>query len=418
MTVTYTAEVTTVRPFGNFWRMLFRWRGSIYKLVWQDLLVFLAAFYAVNFTYRLGLSRERRLVFEYVSRIFNDFLSLVPMAFVLGFYVSLVMKRFWDQWWKIPRPDATMVNLVGYFQKDNERSRLMRRTLARYLNLSYVMAMSGVSPRVKRRFPTLQHLVEVGMLEAGELPILTGLGEKYKGNLFWVPIVWCMTIAKKALDEELADSERGYTQTVRCLDEFREGARKVLEYDRISIPLVYTQFFFYVGWLKVAETLINPFGDDDDDFELNGLADRHLQVSTTPRPRCSGSSGQERKRCGRHLHHLVCCYGGVNFVAVVPDLSETSVFFFHSDVIPLVARVVTPETIEECWTFAIFSYLICRLLRDDAWVEWIRNPRVVGKRRQKNKWIPGMASRRVEKKKNPRYALQRHKFYSMGRVPS
>jgi bestrophin, other len=29
---------------------------------------------------------------------------------------------------------------------------------------------------------------------------------------------------------------------------------------------------------QVAEQLINPFGDDDEDFELNWLIDRHVKV--------------------------------------------------------------------------------------------------------------------------------------------
>ena len=51
-----------------------------------------------------------------------------------------------------------------------------------------------------------------------------------------------------------------------------------LRFDMFFPFFVTLEFAFYVGWLKVAETLINPFGEDDDDFELNRLLDRHIQV--------------------------------------------------------------------------------------------------------------------------------------------
>ena len=34
-----------------------------------------------------------------------------------------------------------------------------------------------------------------------------------------------------------------------------------------------------MGWIKVAENLLNPFGDDYEDINVNQIINRNLQVS-------------------------------------------------------------------------------------------------------------------------------------------
>ena len=81
------------------------------------------------------------------------------------------------------------------------------------------------------------------------------------------------------------------------LDQYGESKRMPSGRIPLDIDLyipIFTvlQFFFFMGLLKVAEQLINPFGDDDEDFELNWLIDRHMKVGNLP----SASTSSVRRR--------------------------------------------------------------------------------------------------------------------------
>lgn len=59
MTVTYSSQVANAR-LGSFSRLLLCWRGSIYKLLYGEFLIFLLCYYIIRFIYRYrGTSRAR-----------------------------------------------------------------------------------------------------------------------------------------------------------------------------------------------------------------------------------------------------------------------------------------------------------------------------------------------------------------------
>ncbi|EDV93094.1 bestrophin-3 isoform X2 [Drosophila grimshawi] len=325
MTITYTGEVATCRGFGCFLKLLLRWRGSIYKLVWLDLLAFLSLYYLLNLVYRFALNPAQKETFEAIVAYCNSYRDLIPLSFVLGFYVSIVMTRWWNQYTSIPWPDPIAVFVSSNVHGQDERGRVMRRTIMRYVCLCLTMVLSNVSPRVKKRFPGLNNLVEAGLLNENERTIIEAMNKSFpRPSKHWLPIVWAASIITRARKEGRIRDDFAVKTIIDELNKFRGQCGLLISYDTISIPLVYTQvvtlavysyfltccmgqqwvdgkvvgtssylnkvdlyfpvfttlqFFFYMGWLKVAESLINPFGEDDDDFEVNWMVDRNLQVS-------------------------------------------------------------------------------------------------------------------------------------------
>ncbi|XP_063294586.1 bestrophin-1 [Pelobates fuscus] len=318
MTVTYSNRVADAK-LGTFSRLLLRWRGSIYKLLYQEFLIFIGCYFLISATYRVLLNEQQRTYFEKVALYCNNYAELIPVSFVLGFYVTLVVSRWWGQYESVPWQDHLMFLVSSNVHGTDERGKMLRRTLMRYANLSALMILRSVSTAVYKRFPTLQHVVNAGFMTVAECTKLEKIVSSH--NKFWIPCVWFANLAVIARTEGRIRDNVVLQLILKELISLRTKCGRLFGYDWVSIPLVYTQvvtvavysfflacligrqfldpqkgypgheldlyvpvftllqFFFYAGWLKVAEQLINPFGQDDDDFETNWLIDRNFQVS-------------------------------------------------------------------------------------------------------------------------------------------
>ncbi|XP_075585344.1 uncharacterized protein LOC124495011 isoform X2 [Dermatophagoides farinae] len=317
MTVSYQYDVASSST-GGFFRLLWRWRGSIWKLLYKELLLFVAVYMCIAFTYDFLMTDYYKKYYEHIVIFCSAFVEVIPLSFILGFYVSFTATRWWQQYTAIPWPDKLMNIIALYIPGNDVTSRVLRRTLMRYLNLTLVLVLRSISIPVKRRFPTKEHLVEAGFMSRPELEIYQSV-PSHEFNTFWIPCTWFVNLLREAKSECRITDSGGIKLIMEEFNEFRSKCGLLWSYDWVSIPLVYTQvvtlstqafflasllgrqhinpakqhvygeyyipiftmlqFILYMGLLKLGEQLINPFGDDDEDFELNWIIDRHLKVS-------------------------------------------------------------------------------------------------------------------------------------------
>ena len=60
MTVTYIQHVLSGGKFGAFLRLLFMWRGSVYKATGVNLIIFISLYTLISLLYRYLLSQEEQ----------------------------------------------------------------------------------------------------------------------------------------------------------------------------------------------------------------------------------------------------------------------------------------------------------------------------------------------------------------------
>ena len=159
-----------------------------------------------------------RYKFDKVIDYFDKNLSGVgkEMTFLLGFYVSNIVKRWWDQYQKLPWPDTLVSLSHALVDFKTENSMKFCQTILRYCMLSYILCIRykeiyirqtnntelgkhlnyrRLSKALKAMFPDNNSLIKAKVATRKELKLIESQGDL--GRVWWIPISWSMTLIKR-----------------------------------------------------------------------------------------------------------------------------------------------------------------------------------------------------------------------------
>ena len=148
-----------------------------------------------NPDYQLQVQREW---FELVCVFCGRRYGQVPITFLIGFYVSEVVRRYWDQFMSLPFTDRLALKLVTFVPGKDTFPRHLRRAVMRYVNLSIVLVFRLVSTKVHSRFPDYESLVEAKLLLPHEADRLRRAERQTPHDFTWTPILWSLKLLERA----------------------------------------------------------------------------------------------------------------------------------------------------------------------------------------------------------------------------
>ena len=154
-------------------------------------------YYIIHAIHQLVLDDEAKEEFDDVVKYFDKNLNSMgkEMTFLLGFYVSNIVKRWWDQYKQLPWPDTLVTISHALVDFKTEESMDFCQTILRYCMLSYILCIRRLSKALRVMFPDNRSLIQANVATKRDLKLIESKGDL--GRVWWIPLSWCMTMIKR-----------------------------------------------------------------------------------------------------------------------------------------------------------------------------------------------------------------------------
>jgi len=298
--------------------LLFRWQGSIYKILWKEVLIYFLSYILLGVIYKFVLDGDAKASFEMVALCCAKYADSIPVVLMLGFFTGTVMQRWWAVYNTIPGTAKIITLATFYMKRSHADISKWLRTLTRYIILAWMLGMRNTCQPLRKKFPDLEAIEEAGYLLKHEKEILYRVEAQDGASKMCLQVTnWALLLIREGRDAGYFENPSDATRLFEPVLAFKKSCSSVLKFQSTPIPLSFIQavtltvnifavvslmgkqfvdfntklmvidcylpilpamqYLAYLSWLKLGEVSVNPFGEDDDDFDIIGLFDNHVK---------------------------------------------------------------------------------------------------------------------------------------------
>ncbi|XP_032779514.2 bestrophin-4 isoform X2 [Daphnia magna] len=311
--------------FGECICILTRWKGSIYKLVWRNLLLYYALYYMLTILHKFILDEDGQKTFvalaKYCSRNENSFNFMI----MLGFFTSTAMQRLFSMQTMMPGTAKVIGCFTLAIKPNMPEGPFIVEQFARWTVIAWILTFRLVSKPLRDLYPDMFSLQTAGILRDKERLILERV-EADAENSTPRPLVaidWMLLLLKETSTHNRFAEKSSHLKLVEAVLAFKKSCGNTIKFGTHNIPhaliqaaiiMVYAfglltlmarnleddgdednhlanniisyfpilpsmQFFIFLAWLKFGRAAVNPFGTDETDIDIKRLLKTHIQDS-------------------------------------------------------------------------------------------------------------------------------------------
>ncbi|XP_032779506.2 bestrophin-4 [Daphnia magna] len=218
-------------------KTLFRWKGSIYRLVWRHFLLYYVLYVTLSLIYEFVLNNSGKRHFEAVTRYFSKSASTLNLMIMLGFFTSTTLQRLFTMQTAVPGTAKTISTFLMSLKTDLPEGSIIVFQYARWAVLSWILALRSVCKPLRKKYPDMISLQRKGLLRPFERLILERA--ETDGELTPRPLIvidWMLLLLKECLTYGRYNNKSSHHKNVEMLLAFKKSCGNMIKFATKNMP--------------------------------------------------------------------------------------------------------------------------------------------------------------------------------------